>query len=169
MEWREMGRLAHQVGWAIEKRKGMSEGTGRDGSMITLQGMKKNLAEEKKGREEEKKGREEEKRLREESEKRADVEKRKKEEAERREAEEKWKREQSERGRAEEKKKMEERIRNLERMVEEMKSHRISSLDGTSVQFPQNDGIKREGNTLIHHGSSGSYRHCFIGGVMTSV
>ena len=44
----------------------------------------------------------------------------------------------------------------------------ITSLDGTTVTIPQSDGIKREGNTIIHHGSK-SYRNCFIGGEMTSV
>ena len=45
----------------------------------------------------------------------------------------------------------------------------ITSLDGTSVKFtPSNDGIKREGNTIIHHGPDPN-RNCFIGGVMTSV
>ena len=44
----------------------------------------------------------------------------------------------------------------------------IRSLDGTSVIFPVEDDIKREGNTIIHHGSA-SFRNCFIGGVMTSV
>ena len=41
----------------------------------------------------------------------------------------------------------------------------ITSLDEIVVIFP---GIKREGNTIIHHRSN-SYRNCFIGGVMTSV
>ena len=44
----------------------------------------------------------------------------------------------------------------------------ITSLDGTSVIFPQTDYIKREGNTIIHHGPK-SDRNCFVGGVMTSV
>ena len=46
----------------------------------------------------------------------------------------------------------------------------ITSLDGTSVTFtPSDDGIKREGNTIIHHGSDRFWRNCFIGGEMTSV
>ena len=45
-EWKEMGRLAHEVGWAIEEKRGREEGR-EDGSMVTLQGMKKNLEEEK--------------------------------------------------------------------------------------------------------------------------
>ena len=44
----------------------------------------------------------------------------------------------------------------------------ITSLDGISVIFPKSDEIKREGNTIIHHGSN-SYRNCFIGGEMISV
>ena len=56
-EWKEMGRLAHEVGWAIEERRGREEGRGGDGSMITLQEMKKNLEEEKKKVEEEKRKR----------------------------------------------------------------------------------------------------------------
>ena len=73
MEWRDMGRLAHEVGWGIEKRKRREEGRGReeeDGEVITLQKMKKNLEEEKKGREEEKK-------MKEEAERRGTEEKRK--------------------------------------------------------------------------------------------
>ena len=44
----------------------------------------------------------------------------------------------------------------------------ITSLDEVSVLFPQSSDIKREGNTIVHHAYD-SYRHCFIGGVMTSV
>ena len=106
-EWKDMGRLAHDVGWAIEERKGMSEGRGGDGEMITLQGMKKNLEEEKKKVEEERTGREEEK-------KRADEEKRMKEE-------ERKKREESERKAREEKRRADQKIRNLEREVNELK------------------------------------------------
>ena len=48
-------------------------------------------------------------------------------------------------------------------------SNIITSLDGTTVIFaPNNDGIKREGNTIIHYGSK-SFRNCFIGGEMRSV
>ena len=123
IEWREMGRLAHEVGWAIEERKGMGEGRGGDGEMLTLLGMKKKAEEKDKQLEEERKGREE----------------------------------------------MEERVRNLEGLVDEMKYRPIASLDGTSVIFrPSTDGIKKEGNTITHHGSD-SCRNCFIGGEMTSV
>ena len=44
----------------------------------------------------------------------------------------------------------------------------ITSLDETSVIFREDDGIKREGNTIIHHGPH-SVLNCFIGGVMESV
>ena len=44
----------------------------------------------------------------------------------------------------------------------------ITSLDGASVIFtPSNADITRDGNTIINR--SGSFRNCFIGGVMTSV
>ena len=44
----------------------------------------------------------------------------------------------------------------------------ITSLDGTSVTFtPNNDGIKREGNTVIN--TSNSNRNCFTGGVMRTI
>ena len=45
----------------------------------------------------------------------------------------------------------------------------ITSLDDTTVTFPQSDGIKRKRNTIVHHRSTNSNRNCFIGGVMTSV
>ena len=48
-------------------------------------------------------------------------------------------------------------------------SNVITSLNRISVIFtPNNDYIKREGNTIIHYGPD-SDRNCFIGGVMTSV
>ena len=47
-EWKELGRLALEVGWAIEERKGMTE-EGRGG--INQQGLKKEVEEEKQGRE----------------------------------------------------------------------------------------------------------------------
>ena len=77
----------------------------------------------------------------------------------------------------------EERIERMEKEMERMKKEGgistlqpthsstpniITSLDETSVVFPQTDRIKREGNTIIHHGEH-SCRNCFIGGVMTSV
>ena len=148
MEWREMGRLAREVGWEIEKRIGMEGG---DGELITLHGMKKNLADEKRGREEEKKGRVEERRMKEEEKSGREAEKRKREAVER------------------EKRELEERLRHMELLVQEMKYRPILSLDGASVTFPQTDYIKREGNTIIHHGPDMEFRNCFIGGVMTSV
>ena len=68
-----------------------------------------------------------------------------------------------------EKNEMEERIRSLERELNELKSYPITSLDSTSVTFPQKDHIKREGNAIIHHGDDLLSRTCFIGRVMTSV
>ena len=184
-EWKEMGRLAHSVGWAIEERRGREEGRGGDGEMIiSLREMKKNLEEEKKKVEEEKKGREaekkradEEQRMKEEEMKKVDEmkkgreeEKRKKEEAERRETEEKKKREEEERRAGEEKERMEERIRNLEQELSVWKPLPITSLDGTSVVFtPSNEGIRREGNIILHHRPDKLYRNCFIGGEMTSL
>ena len=55
------------------------------------------------------------------------------------------------------------------RREEVMKSGLITSLGGTSVIFPNSDGIKRKGNIITHCGSNTSYRNCFIGGIMTSV
>ena len=45
---------------------------------------------------------------------------------------------------------------------------KITSLDGIRVFFPQSDGIKKEGNRIIHNGSD-SFRNCFIGEKMRSV
>ena len=150
MEWREMGRLAHEVGWEIEKRKRMSEeGRGGDGEMITLNGMKKNLEEEKKKVEEEK---------------------RMKEEAERRETEEKRKREESE----EEKRKMEERIRNLEREVNEMKQLKeesfsvIKSLSQFTLHFSDSSKLTVHDNKITHLGS-GSQETCVFTDMLNSV
>ena len=44
----------------------------------------------------------------------------------------------------------------------------LTSLDATSVGFPQPDSIKREENTITHHGPPAP-GNCFIGGDMTSV
>ena len=53
--------------------------------------------------------------------------------------------------------------------VTPIESNVITSLDGTSVIFaPIDDGIKREGNTVIHYGDD-SHLNCFIGGEMRSV
>ena len=124
--------------------------------------------EMERGREEAERGREEEKRKREESEKKRSEEKKR---------------------RDEEKRELEERIERMQKEMEEMKKKGgvcggdgenrrsesgsglsiIRSLDGTSVVFtPNDDGIKREGNRIIHEGLH-SNRHCFIGGVITSV
>ena len=109
--------------------------------------------------------------------------------------EEKKKREESEKKREKvegEKRELEERIRRMGEEMEEMKkngisqlpsthtastnrsSHKnprpskITSLDGTSVIFPQLDWISRQGDIIIHD-SSHICRNCFVGGVMTSV
>ena len=138
------------------------EGRGRDGEMISLRRMKKNFEEEKKKVEEEK-------RMKEEEGKRADEEKKKREESEKGREEEKRraeeeKREEEERRAGE----MEVRIRNLEQELFFAKHPPITSLDGTSVTFtPSNDGIKREGNTIIN--TCNFIRNCFIGGEMRSV
>ena len=175
-EWKEMGRLAHGVGWGIEKRKKMEGGGGggQEYSVISIGSVKKEMAEEKRLREESEKRANEEK-------KRADEEKRMKEEEKRGREEEKRKREVAERekkeleerlkrmnGEMEEKKKREEEERNRKEEEEKKKYRPITSLDRTSVIFPQTDNIKREGNTIIHHGPDYSCRNCFIGGVMTS-
>ena len=52
---------------------------------------------------------------------------------------------------------------------EEEQYRPITSLYGTSVTFPQSDGITREGNTIIHHEPDRLCRNCFLGKVMTSV
>ena len=167
MEWREMGRLAHDVGWAIEERKGMGEGRGGDGEkMITLQGMKKNLEEEKKEREEKDKQLEEERKGREE-------EKRKKEEAERREMEEKRKREEEERGREEEKRKMEEKIHNLEQEVNEMKllieiSPPINYLSHFNLYFTDRSQLTMQDNRITHVGTN-SYESCVFKDILECV
>ena len=108
-------------------------------------------------------------------------------EEERRRREEEARRADEEKKRADE---AEETIARMEREMEEMRkegvlhtpapsntppitpiaSAVITSLDETSVTFtPDSIGIKREGNTIIHHGSDRLFRNCFIGGEMTSV
>ena len=150
--------------------------------MLKVRGMEKKMKEDevtvlRRQVEEERKGREEEKMKREESEKKL-------KEANSKAEEEKKKREDEERRGAAEKRKLEAIIERMRAEMEEMKKGEeegrrrkeeeakkyipITSLDGTSVTFPESDGIKREGNAIIHHGST-SNRNCFIGGVMTSV
>ena len=151
------------------------------------------LQEVTKRMEEEKNGREEEKRKREEAERRAEEEKKKVEEAEKKAEEERRRREEEKNRADEERRKREEAEAQMERMRREMEEMRkkislptqtpsatppitpiasavITSLDGTSVTFtPNNDGIMREGNTIINHGSDVLNRNCFIGGEMRSV
>ena len=149
-EWEELSEKARNLVWVIESAKARREGK-KSMSLKTMnkekEEMEKNLQEAEKGREEEKKKREEEKRG------------------------------------------FEERITRMKEEMEEIRkegilhtpppsntpaitpiaSSVITSLDGTSVTFtPSNDGIKREGNTIIHH-EPNSHRNCFIGGEMTTV
>ena len=151
-EWEELSERAHELIWRMEGVKNRREGKKRE----TMKMMKKEKEEMARRMEEERRGREEEK-------KRADEEKKNKEEAE-------------------------ERIERMEEEMERMKKeggiatlqppypstlNAITSLDATSVIFPQRDRIKRERNTIINTSTknvlSGTDRHCFIGGVMTSV
>ena len=44
----------------------------------------------------------------------------------------------------------------------------ITTLSNVRVYFPKTDGIKNEGNTIIHHGAEG-YRNAVIGDAMTEV
>ena len=156
-EWEELSEKACMLVRMMEKMKNRREGK----KTATMKMSKRKEEEMEKKVEQERRGREEER-------KRADEEKRMKEE---------------------ERRAFEERICRMEREMEEMKkrgvlhtpspsntppiipiaSTVITSLDGTSVTFaPSNDGIKREGNTIIHHAHV-SWRNCFIGGEMTSV
>ena len=162
-EWKEMGRLAHCVGWAIEERKGMSEeGRGGDGEMISLRGMKKNLEEERKKVEEkdkqlerEKKGREEEKNRADEEKKRADEEAIKKEE-------EKRKREEGERKAREEKNTKDERIRQLEEELSRVKEEKerlrkpsrvITSIQSLTIHHSHPQCIDQQGNRFTRKSS----------------
>ena len=144
-EWEELSERAYMLVRMMEKMKSRREGK----RSATLMKIRKEREEIEKGREEEKK--------------RADQEKKKREEAEA----------------AIEKMRLE-----MEKMRKDGTLHSpplsntpttqivssvITSLDGTSVTFPQSDGIKRDENTIIHPGSTNLYRNCFIGGVMTSV
>ena len=139
----------------------------------TMKGMRKEKEEMKKKEVEMEKKVEEEK-------KRADEEKRMKEEERKQKSEALGKN-----------RELEERISRMREEMEEMKKKKegvvhtlapsntppittiastvITSLDRTSVKFtPNNDYIKREGNTIIHHGDT-SVGNCFIGGEMKSV
>ena len=167
IEWREMGRLSREIGWAIEKRKREKEGKEGEGEIITLDGMKKNLADEKKGREESERRAEEERRKREESEREREEEKRGREE-------EKRKREESEKKADEEKRMMEERIRNLEQEVAEMNRLKeemlpiIKSLSKFNLDFSDPSKIAVNDNTITQVGSGG-YQTCVFRNVLESV
>ena len=150
-EWEELSEKARELIWRMEGVKNRREGKKRE----TLKMMKKREEEMEKRIEEAERGREEANKKMEEEKKRG----------------------------REEKRVLEERIERMEKEMERMKKEGgisplqptypstptlITSLDATSVIFSQKDGIKREGNTIIHHGRD-SPRNCFIGGVMTSV
>ena len=123
--WKEMGRLAHEVGWAIEERK-LRDGRGGDGEMITLQGMKKNLEEKDKQLEEEKKGREEEKRKKEESER-------------------------EKRGMEERIRSLEREVNETKRLIEMHPT--INSLSHFNLYFSNSSNLTFQGNTITHVGS----------------
>ena len=156
-EWKEMGRLAHEVGWGIEERRVREEGNDGEGEMISLLGMKKNLEEEKKGRDEERKGREEEKKKREESEKKVDEERRAKVQKKRRANEEKQKREESEKKAEDEKRKMEEEMKKMKEGDERWKRNLgtimslIRSLDDIGVELGDVNKMRKENNSIIHN------------------
>ena len=165
-EWEELSENALNLVWLMEAMKARREGRNN----MTLKKMKKEREEMEKKIEEERRRREEEKRLKEEANKKVEEEKKKREEK---------------------KKELEERICRMEREREELKKKNevlhtppasdtppipplmasvITSLDETSVIFtPNNYGITREGNAIIHHGQLCSNRNCFIGREITSV
>ena len=159
-EWEELSEKARSLVWVIESAEKRREGKKRE----SMKKIKEEKEEMEKKIEEERRGREEER-------KRCDEAKKEKEELERKRRE------------------GEERIERMKKEIEELKKEGgislpppsntpsttasglklITSLDETSVVFPQSDLIKREENTIIHHGRSMYVRNCFIGGVMTSV
>ena len=172
-EWEELSEKAHQLIWVMEKMKDRREGK-RSG---TWKMMKKKEEEMKKKVEDALRGREEAKKKMEEEKKRADNEKRKREEAERRKKEVEERIERMEMEMGEEEGEEEGAVSNTPPPThtpdsDQSVSSVITSLDGISVVFSQSDGIRREGNTIVHYGDcglSGKYLNCFVGGVMTSV
>ena len=44
-----------------------------------------------------------------------------------------------------------------------------TSLDGIQVELSPNEGVKREGNTLVQVEDHNAFKNCFIGGVLKSV
>ena len=160
-EWEELSEKACMLVRMMETMKNRREGK----KNMSLKMMKKEKEEEKKKREEMEKKLEEEKKRADEATKGRDEERRGREEAE---------------ARIERMKKEMEEMRKQEGglytpapsntpPITPIASTVITSLDETSVIFtPSNDGIKREGNTIIHHGFK-SNRNCFIGEEMTSV
>ena len=148
MEWKEMGRLAREVGWAIEEKKMEMEGEG--GKIVTLGRMKKELEEEKKGREEAERGREEEK-------KRADEERMKVEQIHRELEEEK-------KGREEEKRMRETTDRERREMAD------IRSLSRFTLYFTDSSKSKLtiQGNKILHGGEN-SLETCLFKDVLKPV
>ena len=154
-EWKEMGRLAHDVAWGIEKRKKMEEGGDEEYGILSVGKMKKELEEEKKKAKEENRLKEEEKRMKEE-------ERKKREESERGREEERKKREAVER----EKKELEERLNRMsvemeeqkKREEEEEKKHPITSLDAFCqnhvIHYSDANMFTRSNNTITHTGHS---------------
>ena len=155
-EWKEMGRLAHDVAWGIEKRKKMEEGGDEEYGILSVGKMKKELEEEKKKAKEENRLKEEEKRMKEE-------ERKKREESERGREEERKKREAVER----EKKELEERLNRMsvemeeqkKREEEEEKKHQpITSLDAFCqyhvIHYSDASMFTRSNNTITHTGHS---------------
>ena len=151
-EWKEMGRLAHDILWGIEEKKNAEEG------IVTFGRMKTSI--------------EEEKRLREASEVRVNEERRRADEEER-------KREESERGREEEKKRadeekrrMEERIQTLEREMNEMKRLTeypvIKSLSEFNLHSTNTSILTVQNNTITHVGSS-HHETCIFKDILKAV
>ena len=184
-EWKEMGRLAREIGWEIEKRKRMEGGEGRGGDMITLHGMKKNLEEEKKGREEEKKRADEEKRRADEEEKKKEEEKKGRAEEKRMKEEEKKKRVESERKAKvdkeqveREKQELEDRLKRMAAELEQMKKRNKDKDESTpnyqkivhltSTQTVTFGYAEISGET-ISVTSDSKFSNCRIGQIYSSV
>ena len=160
-EWEELSERARNLVWVLEKMKNRREGK-KSGTWKMM----------KQKEEEMKKKVEEEKRLKEEANKKVEEEKKKREE---------------------EKKRADEAEGNIAKMREELEEMKkegvlhtqtpsntppitpnassvITSLDAPYVIIiPDDDGIKREGNLIIHDGFHEVGLCCFIGGYMRSV
>ena len=187
-EWEELSERAHELVWVMEKMKNRREGKKSETLKMMREKeeeMEKKVEEMKRRVEEEKRRADEEQRMKEEEKKMKEEERRKREETEQK-VEEERKRADEEHQKREE---AEAKISTMRLAIEKLEKEHISSppphsvtpptrvsksisgpitlLDGTSVIIPQ-EGIRRDGNTIIHHGYA-SFRNCFIGGVMSSV